>query len=1521
MNTQIQPKPENPEKPKKSSPRPKILNLRFVVCLLALCGVLGVGVHFVHGFQVKRSAKGLLYQADRAKEAGDTVKEIDSLGRYLRMSPDDWDVMAHFAERIDDLAKEKNPFGAGRIRAFFYIDEVLRHQPERHDIRRRQVETALALRRFGEAIGHLDKLLARSEISNPKTETDQRERADLERLKGLAERGRGKYRNAVEAFEKSIQDAKDDFESYRLAAEVYHDWLEEPGYAYTKLDDMVKLSSKDKEIQARLARGVLLLRFAGKTQLSHEAEAKVAEDVREAQKLDPKNPDVFLLAAAFAQADSHVKNKSEAVRKILTEGIQSQLHDFRLYNELIRLEFAEDKLDAARALVEQGLKELPNNLDLLYALAEMHVLKGDQESLAEASENLKRLRSTNFDVSGRRNSAPRLDYLEARIRIRGGKWGEAGQMLQKLRPELTSRSQALEVPCLLLLAQCYEKIGNPEQALLAYRQVQKLDPLSIPAHYGAGSMLLALGSFDEAAAEFQHLLGLSKSPRGLHLQVARALIMLNMRLPLDKRDVRSIEEELDLAKKESPDSPEVPLLQAQTMLLRGGPQTGGAQQLIDQQRKEHPDRVEFWVALAQLAGRDGKAKEALDVLDQAEKEQPKLRDQVELHLARLNYLTMLPPMQTTEVPAEQEKEKAKREQLVADARRKVVEIEKTLPKLKEADRLRLLSGLADAYARLGIEKETERLWEEIATQEKNNLNIRLLLFDRALLDGSEDKIASRLAEIKRIEGPGGPYGNYAEAGRLVEGVIKEAQDKTKLSEASREKLDRARTYLQDAAKQRSRWSRIPALEAEIYQLEGPAPENVAKAIEKYQLAVDLGERRPAIIRQLMRLLFEAKRFPEANQVVHKFLNQETTLVLAGLGKLAAEALLTSQDPAARDVNHIEKLAEGTVRGSQSYRDYLWLGRIRWALGKHAEAQESLQLALKKAEDVPETWVTLVAFLVETNRKKEAEKLIQQARAKLPEGQRPLALAACYEALGELKQSEDYLKKALAAKPNDLVVLHGLANFYLHHERVKDAEVHLETIINSKEAKRDELLWARRNLAIVKAGDTTYKGFEKAKELLNLNLKDEKNSLADKHAMALLLATRMRERAKAISLFEELSRNGPLTASERFWFVNLYVREDRWDKAQEHMLVLLASPEGNNPAYLSYYAGQLLRRGSIDDAQAQLTLLEKTYWDSPLTKEIKARVRKAQGKHEEAMTAVRDYARCKGMDLGRGALLMEALGQPAGKDAKNPESKQVEALYRNEAEKMFRSYVADDPQQPQRLLTLAAFLSRQKAVTEALDCCAKAAAAKPTLAPESDWSQAVASIMVYVLRHGDAGRGPCQRVEQWLKKELEKAPGSLKLMLYLADLYDYQEDYSKAEDLYIRAMRDKGNDVLILNNLAWLLAFKEDSRANALKLINNAIDLVGPNAELLDTRSVIHLKMMHIQEAIADAQSATEQAPSASGYFHLAQALVVAKKFGDARRVLVDKAEDEWGLKEKDLHSYERKAYRQMRVDLELRKNR
>jgi tetratricopeptide (TPR) repeat protein len=219
--------------------------------------------------------------------------------------------------------------------------------------------------------------------------------------------------------------------------------------------------------------------------------------------------------------------------------------------------------------------------------------------------------------------------------------------------------------------------------------------------------------------------------------------------------------------------------------------------------------------------------------------------------------------------------------------------------------------------------------------------------------------------------------------------------------------------------------------------------------------------------------------------------------------------------------------------------------------------------------------------------------------------------------------------------------------------------------------------------------------------------------------------------------------------------------------------------------------------------------------------------------------------------------------------------------------------------PESSLALAQFLGRHNRVTEALDLCEQAAKDK---APVEN----VATAGLRILYSAKASGEPCQRVARWIEAALPGSPRKVILLNYLAALHNLQGDYPQAEAVYRRVLEADGRDATALNNLAWLLAFQPQNNADALKLIERAVEIAGPLPTLLDTRAVIHLAAGRVPSAIKDLEEALAESPTASGYFHLAQAHLSTNR---ARAVVAFQQATERGLSEAGLHPLDRPGYR------------
>src|SRR5262249_31758790 len=132
-------------------------------------------------------------------------------------------------------------------------------------------------------------------------------------------------------------------------------------------------------------------------------------------------------------------------------------------------------------------------------------------------------------------------------------------------------------------------------------------------------------------------------------------------------------------------------------------------------------------------------------------------------------------------------------------------------------------------------------------------------------------------------------------------------------------------------------------------------------------------------------------------------------------------------------------------------------------------------------------------------------------------------------------------------------------------------------------------------------------------------------------------------------------------------------------------------------------------------------------------------------------------------------------------------------------------------------------------------------------------------------------------------------------------------------LYRQVLEKERNHGLALNNLAWLLALAEKQPAAALELIQRAEQRYGPVPELVDTRSVFEVLLGQGQQAVRDLEEVVADAPTATHYFHLAQAQVAAGN-RKAAEAAWEKA-NSLGLKAGDLHPLEQPGYNKLRGEL------
>ena len=1382
--------------------------------VLGSCAALGVFIHLVHGFQVKRNARALLEQATVAEQEGRPEQAAEHLALYLGMAPHDTEALARYALLLHRLAREPK----ARLKAFFTLERALRQLP-RADLRRQAATAALDLGRFSDARAHLELLLKDSPAD-----------AELLRLQGRCEAGTHAFNKAAATFARALVLAPADSDLAIEYADLLRDSLRRPEAADAVLEKMVRANPRAP--QTRLA--------AARSWYRAGAPDRAGEHVRFAlDELSCRDADLLLLAADVALA----RGKPDEARTHLRDGRKRYPHDPRMIQGLARLALHGGQQREALDHLKPLIKELPHRPEELWDLANMLIDAGEPDEARRVMQHL-----------NGRSTDPAIACLQARLAMQRRAYGAALTLLEKVRPA-ARKAPEMDRHLNCLLAECHERLGNPDQQLAACRRALESDASCLPARRGAAAALLALGKLDQAIEEIRRLA--VRAPE-MRVELARLLLARNLRLPAGERDWDAVEEVLKtqppaLAPPFTAGAADaVELLRAEILTARG--QLAAARKVAERVRDRDPKKPAPWLLLLALAERsqtefgneEATAEGILNLLNEAER---KTGRRVEWPLTRLRHAV-----------------RAAR----PDSIKTVVKVEESLRDFPAADADRLLRSLAEAALALGDRARAERLWRQLAERRPEDLPVRFRLFESALQAGKEEEARRILDEVRNLEGDNGPLAAFGEAACLA----------LRARRGDRAAVTEARLRLAAAAALRPSWSRVPLLEADLYEREG----NKTKALERYQAALDRGESRPVVLRRVLELLHAQGHYAEASALVRRL--PEQALASPALGRLAVEAeLIAPTSPGANPValrrHALERARQAVVKDSADYRDHLWLGQVAATAGEPAEAEKALRKARGLAEDAPDAWAALILFLARTDAPK-AEMELAAARDKLPRDKLPLVLAPACEALGKLEQAEKQFR-ILADRANAPTALKNLASFYLRTGQQARAEPILRKVLAPEtKATVETVRWGRRALAVALAFRGGYPPFREASTLLDENAKGGVEEVDDRRARALVLATQPSHRREAIRLFESLSsRRGDSRADFQFLLARLYEADGDWRKARGRLLSVLASHD-KNPVYLAHYIHALLRHKQGEEAAGWVDRFAALGRPALETLELRARVAHASGKTAEAVRLIEEYVAEKASRLDAAARLLEQIGQ----------AERAEPLYRE---------LAARSKDPRNSLLFARHLARRGRLADALDLCE---AAWKTCPPEL-----VARVSVDALRGGKASPAQEERVERWLAEARRKDAKSLVLRLLLAEVQERRGRHDEAVAHYRKVLAQEPRNVIALNNLAFQLALRWDNSAKALSLIEEAVKEAGPQAELLDTRAVVYLTQGKADLAIEDLKRALAEAPSAGRYAHLAQAHQL-KRDRLAARVAYRKACD-LGLSEARVHPLERSQLRQL----------
>jgi tetratricopeptide (TPR) repeat protein len=1141
----------------------------------------------------------------------------------------------------------------------------------------------------------------------------------------------------------------------------------------------------------------------------------VRADIQKALELAPDNTAVLMVAAERATADKDF----DLARKYLKQAQVKDPQSRDLFVALSQVERYAGNLAETTRYLEEGHKAHPRDPAILWMLAESRLRENNIEATREIITKLEKVGLV----------PERIDFLRALILMQTGRHADALVVFNKIRPILAA-TPGFDNQIDANRAVCYRAMGQVDEEVRVLEAMRVRDPLSRDIRRNLARAYMSSGKLDEAVQELHDLA--AAGDRDAQLLMLTAILARNQRLPVDQRDWTESDQLIEKIVASQPDDPTMLALQVEYLSKKGDREK--AKQLVDSLAEKMSDQPVYWLAQVDMATSEKGPDGGLAVLDAAEK---KLGEKKEFRVPRINLLA----------------QKGDEASLA-----KLQEIANKAKDLPPTEARPVLATIAQAFHGRRKMDQALALYQQMAEANPKDIASQLMIFS-VQRDANDDAgMRKSIERIKELAGENNSYTLFCEAARIVSAVERKEQPASALAEAE--------SLLEKAAQQRPNWGTLVRLRGDIAERQGAADE----AIMFYERAIDLGDHNPLMLRKLVAMLLERGRRPDAERMLAKVPNASQLL-----GSRLESVMNFSQG----NIEDALKLAqEAIAEEGESYAMQMWLGGMMKTAGKNDEAEKAFRRAVELAPDVATPYLALARFYTETAHKEEAEATIKEMESKLAPEQKTAAMASGYEIVGNTVEAEKQYLALADAKPDDLATLEQVAIFYARQRRNDKVLEFVNRIVEkSKSAKPEEQVYvdrAVRTRAELAAQSQTPAGILRAIQIIDANAKPNRPLTNEDLALKARLYAQLPDgnsRQAAIRILQDLTKNNSGRRQDQLLLAQLYDRDGKWNEAKDAMLSLVTSTETDgkpNPLFVLNYCDMLLRHDETNEVASWLARLDGTEAaKDPLYIATKARLLRGEGKTDEAIELVKSQI-LRPLSAQEINKLKPVADQLVGLSKDSPDAEKFLAA----AEETYRELITENP--ADGWLYLANFQAANRTLAEAFASCDKAIEAKAPV-------ESVARMGLVMLRGKPEQQDDklLAQEEQWLKAATEAQPESTAVMMLVADFHDLRNQHDEAAAIYRKMLAQKdlapGAKVAALNNLAFILAVKDNKGDEALPMVEEAIKLVGPASELLDTRGMVHLSLGKTREAIVDLENAVSSSPNAVKYFHLALANLAA----------------------------------------------
>lgn len=1481
------------------------LNVKLLIGLVASAFVLVVGAYFLRRYHVNRNMDSLRLQAEASLEKQEYSTAIKRLDRYLRYRPknaEGWQAMTDAV--MEWIESEEAPSEGwmmavrqglgvlGRAKGVLLgleeeegVEAALGEHSSAERVIRELAELQLGVGLFAPAAENFKQLLDASDASSRFEDFD-----DLQYKYALALYRHGKEDESLDVLEtltgydpiaRTFDENRttDVVEAFRLLGEVLGR-MDRPQDARQAIEQVVNQSPDSAE--ARLARGRFYLSEANDLLPSQKSEredllAQAEADIRESIRLDPDaiNAQIDLVLLLINQGGESF-DEAEQILDGLVESTQEDDEEIRPFIGLAmlgqaRVRTADDDAqrtaiqEATLADLEAGLARAPTNATLLRMKVETLVYLDRQTEARDVVVQLKRLGS----------ASPHLDRLaEVQVLIAEQQWRPAQQLLDRLRGNF-SRDEQLQID--VYRALCAENLGESDVALSLWRQINEQRPNNAQARLA----LVRLGAIRRDPNLLQNLemaresmleqiaeegedqagAGITMALENIDRQLLQQFINDQMRLPEEQRDWAKVKETAGRIYKRMGELEQL-VLTADIAGILG--QKAAAENALNEAKEKFPDDPIVYRALAMSALRENDFEGAVAYADEGIQ---RLGASQSLIAAKLSALVRL------DDPDESVQPRLKA--LISEA-----------ADLEDRAKRSVRFSVGMALIQRGAKDEGTRLWREIRDGDETDFGVRLALFMLAEQDRDVPAMDEIIDEVKENERFGPQSASYY----LLEAAKRSTQVLNAVAageETPNDLIEEAREFVRKGKVDRPDWDRLERIEAQLELLAG----NADAAVNRLKNTVKLNPGDVISARQLFQMQVARQDLAGASLTI-KDLGPGPHP--KRIGRLVAGVLeLTGKvDDALIEAKRIVESPDAELE------DQLWYAAMLTRNEKKSEAEAALQATIEKHPDSPGGYLVLVSFYVQEGRTSDASKLAAEGVAKLPDAEKSLFAAQALETLGQKDAAGKKYEQAVADNPDSMNVLGAYANYLFRNERKAELEPLLDQLIAAgPEQAGVNFSWARRVKAQELASSNIYRDFAEASNLLESEPKSSpEEAVKDGLMLATLLVRRQSEPSswkRGLEIFRAAEAQRPLSSQERQVYAELLRKVKDYPAARRVYNQLLATLDSSSPQYQQYlaqYVDLLIEMGDYSEAEVRIRRLTG---EQAVFAQIRLDVKQGRSSRIEAHIERLKPLIKDDRQLAALALFLEQLG------------------LNRQAESMLKDYVQ---RQPMAAPALSEYLGRQGRLAEALQLLSdltKQYGIHPQLAQTG--------YDVLSKNRRNLSEQDVLLVEGWvealLAKDLTpKNQQTYKLQLaQLRELRDQQDDVIR---LYQELLNvpDLGefDRAIILNNLAFNYSLKTKDGAKAVEMVDQAMEILGPRATLLDTRGVSHLMAGDAQAAVADLREATFGNEDPQFHLHYAWALDAAGE-SDQAKAAFEKSES-LKLNVNSLTAPEQQAYETLKAN-------